>query len=356
MKKTSAPAQKPLRRRSGSVGLKDVAAASGYSTATVSWALRGLACVPDATKNKVLAAAEKLGYRPDPKLTEFAAYLQRRRRHRSDSTLALITHFPVDLKTTPWLMAKGIVARAEELGYGTEVFQLDEAQGGYAPGELNRILLARNIQGLIFASMNKPTALEGFDWPQFSVVVSSHTLLQPRIHRVCHDHFQSLLLACAKLKERRYRRIGLVLDTAMDVRVNQLWRAAFLLHSDTSGEDAPPPLIEHPLTPDHLDRYIRTCRLDCLLYVGGQSRDLILSVIQKRKRLLSSDFGFAGLHIYPNEPAWAGIDQDDYHQGRALVDLTVSQILSNERGVPSHRKTILIDGIWRDGDSVRAEG
>ncbi|MDZ4199057.1 MAG: LacI family DNA-binding transcriptional regulator, partial [Kiritimatiellia bacterium] len=283
----------------GEVRLRDIAAASGYSPATVSWALRGLARVPEATKEKIRAVAEQLGYRPDPKLTELAAHLRSRRLSRSSSTLALITPDPLDLQTTPWPFAHGLVARARELGYNVEVFPMREDE--YTVAELNRVLLSRNIQGLIVTSLNAPPVLDGLDWSRFSAVTLSNLLREPRLHRVCSHHFQSLLLACDQLHERGYRRIGLILDTAMDARDNRERHAAFLFHGDTSGANALPPLFEHPLTSDHLERYIRTHRPDCLLYPNREFLNLILRVKRKLASRLPPDFGYAGLHLFPED-------------------------------------------------------
>src|SRR4051812_41974219 len=47
------------------VTIRDVARAAGVSTATVSRALRADGEVSAATRPRVLAAAERLGYRPD---------------------------------------------------------------------------------------------------------------------------------------------------------------------------------------------------------------------------------------------------------------------------------------------------
>ncbi len=48
------------------VGIKDIARLCGVSTATVSLALNGSPLVSDITREKVVAAAKNLGYRPNP--------------------------------------------------------------------------------------------------------------------------------------------------------------------------------------------------------------------------------------------------------------------------------------------------
>lgn len=50
-------------------GIKEIAEEAGVSTATVSRALRGFHHVNDATRAKILAAAEKLNYPMSPATT-----------------------------------------------------------------------------------------------------------------------------------------------------------------------------------------------------------------------------------------------------------------------------------------------
>jgi hypothetical protein len=40
--------------------------------------------------------------------------------------------------------------------------------------------------------------------------------------------------------------------------------------------------------------------------------------------------------------------------GAAAVDLLAYQLNHNERGLAPFPKTVLIDGFWRDGDSMSA--
>jgi DNA-binding LacI/PurR family transcriptional regulator len=52
--------------KSPRVGIRDVAREAGVSITTVSHALSGRRPVPEATRTRVLAASERLGYRPNP--------------------------------------------------------------------------------------------------------------------------------------------------------------------------------------------------------------------------------------------------------------------------------------------------
>ncbi|WP_411079495.1 LacI family DNA-binding transcriptional regulator [Streptomyces sp. cmx-18-6] len=93
---------------SRTVTLLDVARAAGVSKSTVSDALQGSGRVAEATRNRVRAAAEELGYRPNS-----AA-----RRLRRSSTGAVGLHLPQTATRLDYYMnlAFGAVARAQEEG------------------------------------------------------------------------------------------------------------------------------------------------------------------------------------------------------------------------------------------------
>ncbi|MDZ4199811.1 MAG: LacI family DNA-binding transcriptional regulator, partial [Kiritimatiellia bacterium] len=294
-----------------STGLRDIAAATGYSLATVSWALRGMTRVPESTRRKIRRAADRLGYRPDPKMAELAAHVRRGKSHLTGETLAIIVPYPADPISGPSLLTQGRMARAEELGYRAEEFPINETQGGYSLPFLHEVLQARNIRGILVSSLIHPVSLEAFDWSRYFAVASAYTLQRPNLHRVCSHHFQSLLLTCRKMEERGYRRIGLILDTSLDIRVNRLWHAAYLLHGIEPGVEAIPPLIEHPLTRTGIQRWIRKHRPDGLISIGIVPRDLIRESLEAMGMRIPRDIGFAGLHVSPDQDEWAGIDQDD---------------------------------------------
>ena len=53
------------------------------------------------------------------------------------------------------------------------------------------------------------------------------------------------------------------------------------------------------------------------------------------------------------EQKLSGIDQDVEAVGAGAVEQVVAQLHRNERGVPAKRQTILIPGVWRDGETAR---
>ncbi|CAM5666972.1 LacI family transcriptional regulator (Fragment) OS=Streptomyces microflavus OX=1919 GN=G3I39_27470 PE=4 SV=1 [Streptomyces microflavus] len=117
---------------SRTVTLLDVARAAGVSKSTVSDALQGSGHVAEATRERVRAVAEQLGYRPNS-----AA-----RRLRRSSTGAIGLHLPQTATRLDYYMnlAFGAVARAQEEGLDVVLL----APAGGASGRV-----ASRVDGLL---------------------------------------------------------------------------------------------------------------------------------------------------------------------------------------------------------------
>lgn len=73
----------------------------------------------------------------------------------------------------------------------------------------------------------------------------------------------------------------------------------------------------------------------------------------KLGRHVPQDIGFASLGVLPETQGLAGIDQNHRLNGAATTDLIVGQFHRNEYGLPHPEKTVLIEGSWVEGETVR---
>ncbi|MFD8617950.1 LacI family DNA-binding transcriptional regulator [Streptomyces sp. NPDC059513] len=118
---------------SRTVTLLDVARAAGVSKSTVSDALQGSGRVAEATRDRVRAVAEELGYRPNS-----AA-----RRLRRSSTGAIGLHLPQTATRLDYYMnlAFGAVARAQEEGFDVVLLAPEGAAGGPVASRVDGLLV-----------------------------------------------------------------------------------------------------------------------------------------------------------------------------------------------------------------------
>ncbi|NEB90097.1 LacI family DNA-binding transcriptional regulator, partial [Streptomyces anulatus] len=118
---------------SRTVTLLDVARAAGVSKSTVSDALQGSGRVAEATRDRVRAVAEELGYRPNS-----AA-----RRLRRASTGAVGLHLPATATRLDYYMnlAFGAVERAQEDGLDMVLLAPSGAAGGRIASRVDGLLV-----------------------------------------------------------------------------------------------------------------------------------------------------------------------------------------------------------------------
>jgi LacI family transcriptional regulator len=108
---------------------KEIAARAGVSRATVSYALRNPPKILQATRRRVIALAEELGYRPDPLVRKLMVHLATGRERRTQATVALfIPGYPPsslehDLRLRP--MLAGAQSQADRHGLHFEQLWLE---------------------------------------------------------------------------------------------------------------------------------------------------------------------------------------------------------------------------------------
>src|SRR5690606_17548665 len=154
------------------VTMADLAREVGLSRNAVSLALRADPSIPEATRQRVRAAADRMGYRVNPTIAQLMSELRKSGVRRARHTLALCNAFPEKqaFRTHPTLptYVAGCRRRAAQQGYGIVEFWL------HVPGldgdRLNRILHARGIRGLIIVGLMEDTRLP----PRFAATWERH--------------------------------------------------------------------------------------------------------------------------------------------------------------------------------------
>lgn len=126
------------------VGIKDIAADAGVSIATVSHALRNPGRVSDATRQRVLAAAERIGYNPN----KLAASL---RTDRSGNIVVIIPDVTDSFNS-------GIIGAIEQVAHsrGYSVLLGDTRGSVEREREFAAMALSRQADGIILMSHRLP--------------------------------------------------------------------------------------------------------------------------------------------------------------------------------------------------------
>jgi LacI family transcriptional regulator len=202
------------------IRMKDVAAAAGCTTMTVSLALRNSPQVSRKTRDRISRLAKKMGYRPDPFVSALITGRNKPRQVEAD-VLAVLTKFNVPLgrsKNISFFYAElweGLKERSTELGFRLEEFSVysDPIDGP----RLTNILKTRGIRGIIlFPGGGLDRSYPALDWNHFVTVAAAFHASRVPVHRIASDHSLAMEIALSEIERRGYQRPGLAMTAELD--------------------------------------------------------------------------------------------------------------------------------------------
>jgi LacI family transcriptional regulator len=320
---------------------------------TVSRALRKQTNISPGTQKKIQEIADQLGYRPNPLVSALMTYRRAAKPVQSHVSLGFITNFPT---RDGWKISRlyqefydGVADAADRHGYGIETFWLREP--GMSAERLTQILLTRSIHGLVIAPLPVAHGELDLQWDAFSAVTFGYSLTRPLLHRAVNHQFRSMRLAMRELRKLGYRRLGLALPASLNERVDCQWVASFLAEQFQFEHTAPPFVIDDAQwTFESFRKWFNTHRPDAV--IGHE--EIVLEWLKKLGARVPDETGFAHLNCAGQGGPCAGIYQNGPTIGGVAVDFLIGMIHRNERGVPTLPHSILVEGTWVAGQTVRA--
>ena len=349
----AAPADRALR-------LSDIARRVGLSRSGVSRALRNDPSIPLTTCRRVQQIARQLGYVIDRNVTRAFQAVRGASSAKVHGTLGLLDVYPL---TSRWReqpryyvtrVVAGAFDRAKELGYRLDVFSLLER--GMTARRLQSILDARGVSGLLIPPLPEDVHTLPINWDKYTCVALTHSLQSPALNRVLPHQYHVASLALEQLHARGYRRVGFVTWAELDVRVNHLFRAAYLSYQYTVPEENRLPMLmtDEPLA-EVFSKWFDRYRPDAILGCDVSMVDLL----GERCGTEAGQIGFVSIggeflrpgHRLHRQVAY--VHQNTPHIGRAGVDQLVAQVERRERGIPAVANVLMIEGTWVSGITVR---
>jgi LacI family transcriptional regulator len=337
--------------------LNDIARELGYSKNTISLGLRGNPQIPAATRERIKAAADRLGYRPNAIVSQLMAQLRSARTSRLQAKLALVNANldPAALKKHPTvpIYVEGCESRAAGLGYDFDRFWLHDPE--LTADRWLRILTARGIKGLVLVGLmdtnHLPDALAPV-WARLPCVVTGVRTREPALSYCCVDHYNLALIAFERALALGYRRPGLVLDDVIDALVERRFSAGYI-----TGQRMLPPAqqvpvfgdVTGPRMPEMFRKWLRRHNPDVVFTLYNS----VVGWLKAAGLRIPEDIGVIQLEWRSSSPEIAGMNQHNLVTGEAAVDMVVSQIHNNEAGVQDYPRATMIGASWVDGATVR---
>lgn len=343
------------------ITLRDIARKLGVSHTTVSLALRGSPKIPEARRVFIQAEVGKMNYRPNPAAAQLANFRRMSATPGVRASLAWLNLWPAELKMRGYrefdLYWTGARKAAQKVGYRLDEFTVDERM---PPRRLEKILITRNIRGLLVPPVRTAVDWGGFDWGQFSVVhLGRGAAGLPLFHSVTSDQTANTVLAFQAIRERGYGRIGFVGHRTMGWDfLGGFLQAQQII--DAKASQVPPLLfektglsqqrIENWDTPEMQGRFkawMKRWKPDAIMTESPE----VLAFLKKTGRGGAKAVGLAGLNVR-DLPYDAGIDQNPEETGRVATLALIALLNENDRGIPAIQREILIKGTWVDGTSL----
>ncbi len=357
------------------VTLQDIADKARVHRTTVSRALKNHPGIPPSTRERILALAHDLGYRPNPLVTAYQTHVRAHKKPHYQATLGWVNDQTQaeTWRTQPWMRGflTGATQRAEALGFHIEEIRvpMKRVPEGLRPEAdatwLQRTLRNRGIPGVILPFIQFRRFID-FDWSHLAVVtlsrpVSADLATEARGVRLFHSAEEHLWfnarLSLRELHRAGYTRVGLVVSRWLDTHQMGLPRHAILFEQELLPPPRRiPPLVfdtddpAFPFAPERrtLSAWLKRHKPDALLCYSATVRNVLESLGLR----IPQDLALAHGNLASDVATWTGIDPRREEIGAAAVDLLSGLLNHNERGVPHTRREMLLPGRWVTGQTT----
>lgn len=332
---------------------RDIARALGISNATVSLALRDSELLPRARCEEVQAAARSMGYQANVAAAELACYKSSSRVAPTRTALAWLDIRRSSAKKKSGRASDacrdGVKSAASHLGYHFE----EVVVNGESPRRLHRKFQKTGIRGILLPTAPPSSEWETFPWEDYAMVRFGRSSAKPLCHGVDHDHVANAMLAFTKMRERGYKRIGLLSSGAASTRASDLQNnlGVLIAREQMAGSRGMPLCVLNPLAEPNpsrsLVKWVRANELDGIVTDLPDSAEMLAAGGLR----IPEDLGLAFTHA-SRIPGAAGVLQSPVEIGKAALSLLSFLITCFDRETPGSPRQLLVTGQWVDGGTL----
>ncbi len=334
--------------------IRTISKETKFSVATVSEALRNTGRVKEETRQIILEAAERLGYQRNRFIGDVMSRMRRSQAVQFRGTLAVLEsesfHRARDYSRWHKDLFKGATDRADELGFKIEFFQFNTSKRSLS--HLQHVLYARGVEGVFLPPFLHSWNFEGIDWSCFSAVQLDYGLENVRMHTVMPDHHPSMINALKRLEGMGYRRPGLFVEHFQDDRILMKWLAGYTAFENRSTRCNCLPVFEpQELNKGNFLDWFYGNRPDVVLGHRGD----VIDWLEEEGLSVPGDVGFFSLNLHHTDRETAGFDLLPRQLGAVAIEVLISQIHLQQKGVPQIPQTTSLEAKWVDGFSLKAK-
>ncbi len=336
---------------------RELAELAGVSHMTVSRVFKQPEKVRAETRERILALAEECGFRPNPVLSMAMAIRNQKRApdQAPTSTMAFvhsnsrIDTWHSEAHLSPYL--QGIRERAKLLGFGLDEFWLNPK--GLSQKRFCDILDARGIHGCVVAPPRGQLQRLRLRWGDRTWVTFHHDSWRPLLHRVAKDENYMMGKSLRELRRLGYSKVGLAIPRSLDQSGGFIMQGRFRVAQERHPETGKvPPLFyagaDIPEAKSEIAAWLKRYKPDVLVCADVRA----MALLNELGLRVPEDIGLLHLNLGLDTPGWSGMYLDGSRIGAATVDLIVSQIQQNQRGIPEQPYELLLRPQWRRGETL----
>jgi DNA-binding LacI/PurR family transcriptional regulator len=343
---------------SNTVTMKTIATQAGVTQATVSMSLANNPRIPATTRERIQAIAKRLGYHPNPYISTLMRIRRQGKALKERPVLALVcgqrtldgwrNHPAATIRQ----MREGAFERATFRGFRAQEFWLH--RDDMSNERFSEMLRARGIQGLLLSPLAEGDSIPALRWDYFSAVSLSVPQPNLMLTTVCNDHYFSAVQVVRECHLRGYRRPGLVLRRGHQDRFQGRWEAGVMMGGQMLANlRGPAPLYIDETDGAELIRWLKREKPDVVITPSLDTVPDMIGTLQGAGWRIPEDLGFALLACPIQGAPVSGIFQNGRLIGALAVDTLISLIERHEQGLPEQATTLMVEGQWNEGTTLR---
>jgi LacI family transcriptional regulator len=324
---------------------RDIATAADCCVATVSLAMRNHPSLPARTRKRIQELAEKMGYRPNARVSELMGVIRKNRSITQMTEGAALfwsdaTRSQVRSYAHLCQLEEAAKARCRQAGFDLDCYyQESGADAGARATE--RVLQARGVRGVILAPLIHQAQRElNWTWENFAVVIAGSGQWQPEFHRVRFSHFEDIGMIVHQLLQRGRRRIALVVDSRVDDRSQHAMTGGFwgVVPAEVRRSEA-------VFASDGKDRKA------FLRWVEEQQPETLIvgsseAIVWLTARKQPLELVVMSRELAPEAGSYSGVQQDYAGLGEAAAEQMLGLLSFNQTGIPVNPLRIYLRGRW----------
>lgn len=329
--------------------IRELAALAGVSRTTVAYGLKNDPRVSPQTCARIQALAREHGYTRSPVVSAFMQEVRSGSVRQRKYSLAYLCGRGIingePIYSFERAMLKGARTEAEELGYHLEL--IDCASPEIKEKQLERILVARGLRGVVIGPMQNHHARIKLNWDNFSIVCCGFSIAEPQADRVAADLFTAFTDGLNLIISRGYDPVIAVMDPLTNQRLGQRWLSVVSLQQKLTGS-------QKVLVFEQLEDAFPT--LKELVEAGKTpaifSQGHLLEQIRTQGFKVPDQVGLVSFDNVASGPELAAIVQPHELLGRRAVAQVSMLVERGSRGIPSTPCRISMSCGWQEGTTL----